>query len=167
MFSCCTEGHGLVGNIGNMWMVGLDDLGGLFQLWWFYDFMILWCTLELSIHCWEPIETLMISSWMFWYNLNNLEKRMWLFEMEIQLQRRPQGTGKHVSSAVWRNIIFHVILNGVRPWTYTSTCWFRTCEIIWQVSVKCKHNFCIQFHYRKSLPFFFFFLKAWEYFILM
>ena len=23
--------HGLVGNIGNRWMVGLDDLGGLFQ----------------------------------------------------------------------------------------------------------------------------------------
>ena len=31
--TCCTEGHGLVGNIGDRWMVGLDDLGGLFQPW--------------------------------------------------------------------------------------------------------------------------------------
>ena len=23
---CCTEGHGLMGNIGAWWMVGLDDL---------------------------------------------------------------------------------------------------------------------------------------------
>ena len=28
---CCTEGHSLVGNIGDKWIVGLDDLGGLFQ----------------------------------------------------------------------------------------------------------------------------------------
>jgi len=34
---CCTEGHGLVGNIGDRWTVGLDDLGDLFQPWWFYD----------------------------------------------------------------------------------------------------------------------------------
>ena len=27
----CTEGHGSVRNIGDMWMVGLDDRGGLFQ----------------------------------------------------------------------------------------------------------------------------------------
>ena len=33
MFRCCTEGHGLVGNIGNRWMVRLDDFGGLFQPW--------------------------------------------------------------------------------------------------------------------------------------
>ena len=33
MFRCCTEGHGLVGNIGGRWTVGLDDLGGLFQPW--------------------------------------------------------------------------------------------------------------------------------------
>jgi len=26
----CTEGHGLVGNIGDRWTVGLDDLVGLF-----------------------------------------------------------------------------------------------------------------------------------------
>ena len=32
-FRCCTEGHGLVGNIGDRWMVGLDDLRGLFQPW--------------------------------------------------------------------------------------------------------------------------------------
>ena len=32
-FRCCTEGHGLVGNIGDGWMVGLDDLRGLFQPW--------------------------------------------------------------------------------------------------------------------------------------
>ena len=33
MFRCCTEGFGLVGNIGERWTVGLDDLGGLFQPW--------------------------------------------------------------------------------------------------------------------------------------
>ena len=33
MFRCCTEGHGLVGNIGDRWMVGLDDHRGLFQPW--------------------------------------------------------------------------------------------------------------------------------------
>jgi len=30
-FRCCTEGHGLVGNSDDRWMVGLGDLGGLFQ----------------------------------------------------------------------------------------------------------------------------------------
>ena len=30
---CCTEGHCLVGNSSGRWMVGLDDLGGLFQSW--------------------------------------------------------------------------------------------------------------------------------------
>ena len=30
-FRCCTEGHGLVGNIGDMNMVGLDYLEGHFQ----------------------------------------------------------------------------------------------------------------------------------------
>jgi len=29
----CTEGHGSVGNTGDMWTVGLDDLKGLFQPW--------------------------------------------------------------------------------------------------------------------------------------
>ncbi len=32
-FRCCTEGHSLVGNIGDVRMVGLDDLRGLFQSW--------------------------------------------------------------------------------------------------------------------------------------
>ena len=32
-FRCCTEGHNLVGNIGDRWMAGLDDLVGLFQPW--------------------------------------------------------------------------------------------------------------------------------------
>jgi len=36
-FRCCTEGHGLEGNIGDKRTVGLDDLRGLFQPWWFYD----------------------------------------------------------------------------------------------------------------------------------
>lgn len=31
MFRHCIESHGLVGNIGDWWTVGLDDLGGLFQ----------------------------------------------------------------------------------------------------------------------------------------
>jgi len=30
---CCMEGYGLVGNIGDRWMVRLDGLGGLFQPW--------------------------------------------------------------------------------------------------------------------------------------
>jgi len=37
MLRCCTEGQGLVGSIGDRWMVGPDDLGGLFQPWPFYD----------------------------------------------------------------------------------------------------------------------------------
>ena len=32
-FSCCAEGHGLGGNIGDKWTVGLDDPGGLSQSW--------------------------------------------------------------------------------------------------------------------------------------
>ena len=31
MWRCGTWRRGLVGNIGGRWMVGLDDLGGLFQ----------------------------------------------------------------------------------------------------------------------------------------
>jgi len=31
-FRCCTEGHGLVGNIGDMWKTALDDKG-LYQAW--------------------------------------------------------------------------------------------------------------------------------------
>ena len=34
-FTCCTERHGLVWNIGNRWTVGLDKLRGLYQPWWF------------------------------------------------------------------------------------------------------------------------------------
>ena len=37
----CTEGHGLVGNTGDGWTVGLDDLRGLFQPWGVYDSMTL------------------------------------------------------------------------------------------------------------------------------
>ena len=33
IFRCHTEGHGLVGNIGDRWAVALDDLRGLFQPW--------------------------------------------------------------------------------------------------------------------------------------
>ena len=33
----CSEGHGLVGDIGGRWMVGLDGLGGLSQPWRAYD----------------------------------------------------------------------------------------------------------------------------------
>ena len=40
MFRHCTEEHGLAGDIGDRWTVGLDDLRGLFQPWWFYDSMI-------------------------------------------------------------------------------------------------------------------------------
>ena len=30
-FRCCTEGYDLVGHISDKWMIGLDDLRGLFQ----------------------------------------------------------------------------------------------------------------------------------------
>ena len=30
MFRCCIEGHDSVGNIGDMWMIGLDDLEDFF-----------------------------------------------------------------------------------------------------------------------------------------
>ena len=40
MFQCCTKGHGLVGKYW-WWMDGMDDLGGLFQPWWFYNSMII------------------------------------------------------------------------------------------------------------------------------
>ena len=33
VFRCCTEGHGLVGNIGDRWTVGAGDLRGLFRPW--------------------------------------------------------------------------------------------------------------------------------------
>ena len=33
VFRCCAEGHGLVGNTGDRWTVGLDDLFRLFQPW--------------------------------------------------------------------------------------------------------------------------------------
>jgi len=33
MFRRGTEGHGLVGNTGDRWVVGLGDLRGLFQPW--------------------------------------------------------------------------------------------------------------------------------------
>ena len=32
-FRCCTKEHSLVGDIGDRWMVGLDDLRELFQPW--------------------------------------------------------------------------------------------------------------------------------------
>ena len=32
-FRCCTKGHGLVGNIGDRWTVGLDDFRGHLQAW--------------------------------------------------------------------------------------------------------------------------------------
>ena len=32
-FRYCTKDHDLVGNIGDGWMVGLNDLRCLFQLW--------------------------------------------------------------------------------------------------------------------------------------
>jgi len=38
---CCTEGHDSVGNISGRLAVGLDNLRGVFQHWWFYDSVIL------------------------------------------------------------------------------------------------------------------------------
>ena len=35
---CCTEEHGLVGNVVGRWAVGLDDLIGLFQPLWFCEY---------------------------------------------------------------------------------------------------------------------------------
>lgn len=37
-------------NIGDRWMVWLDDPGGLFQHWWFYDSMILCIKLHDYTH---------------------------------------------------------------------------------------------------------------------
>lgn len=31
IFRCCTKAHDFMGNTGSRWMVGLGDLGGLFQ----------------------------------------------------------------------------------------------------------------------------------------
>ena len=36
-FRYCTEGRGLLGNIGDRWVVELNNLGGLFQPWWFRE----------------------------------------------------------------------------------------------------------------------------------
>ena len=30
-FRCCMEGCGLVGNVGDRWMVRQDDIGGIYQ----------------------------------------------------------------------------------------------------------------------------------------
>jgi len=35
----CTEGRGLVGNVGDRWTVGLDNPKGFFQTWRFYSSM--------------------------------------------------------------------------------------------------------------------------------
>ena len=48
---CGIEGCGLVANIGGMWMVGLDDLRGLFQLKWFYNSMIKGDHWKLGLYC--------------------------------------------------------------------------------------------------------------------
>jgi len=37
-----TKEHGLEGIIGDRWMVGLDDLGGLFQPWQFCHHCLCW-----------------------------------------------------------------------------------------------------------------------------
>lgn len=39
-FRHCVAGHGLVRNIDDMRVVGVNDLRDLFQLWWFCDSMI-------------------------------------------------------------------------------------------------------------------------------
>ena len=39
-FRCCVEGCALVRAIGDRWTVGLDDLAGLFQPWWFCGSLI-------------------------------------------------------------------------------------------------------------------------------
>ena len=33
VFRCCTKGHGLVGDSGDRWTIGMDYLRGLFQPW--------------------------------------------------------------------------------------------------------------------------------------
>ena len=44
-----TEGRRLVGNVGGMWMVGLDDVWGLLQSQLFYHSMIIY-TILYTIH---------------------------------------------------------------------------------------------------------------------
>jgi len=64
MFRCCTEGHGLVGNIGDRGTVGLDDLRGLFQPWWFYDSMILWSHGQPKFSLHSAIQNIFLQSTM-------------------------------------------------------------------------------------------------------
>ena len=53
IFTCCTEGHGLMENIGGRWTAGLDDLGDLSKLWSFCDSLILFYTTSCvhSLEC--------------------------------------------------------------------------------------------------------------------
>lgn len=46
---CCIKERGLEGNIGGMWMVGLDDVWGLLQSQLFYHSMIIY-TILYTIH---------------------------------------------------------------------------------------------------------------------
>ena len=59
---CCTEGHCLVGNSSGRWMVGVDDLGGLFQSWWFHgstgDLYLSLYLHSAGSSSWELISTL-------------------------------------------------------------------------------------------------------------
>ena len=53
MCRCGTRGAGLVGKCGGRWMVGLDDLGCLFQPWQFYDSMnYLSSYINKSVYLW-------------------------------------------------------------------------------------------------------------------
>ena len=40
-YRCFVEGHGLVRTVGDRQVVGLDDLVGIIQPWWFSDSVIL------------------------------------------------------------------------------------------------------------------------------
>ena len=70
MCRCCAEEHGLVGDAGDRWTVGLDDLRGLFQLWWFCDSMILphYCVLARThLECCIDIGVLStLVTWTCW-----------------------------------------------------------------------------------------------------
>ena len=52
IFRCCTEGHGLVRNINDTWMVGLDGVRGFFQACRFYDSVSLWYGQTALLYRW-------------------------------------------------------------------------------------------------------------------
>jgi len=64
-FTCCTERHGLVGDIGDRWTVGPDDLRGLFQPRWFYVSVIYGCSGRVHVQSTSIWLPRICSSWIY------------------------------------------------------------------------------------------------------